>query len=100
MKRTVLIPRGTAAHVLAGPTSIDQDPRVGSDPNRRVEGSGSMRAALSSATSLADSSVSAAVGGSTIAASPLAVNPVPGAYAYVPHVPTPVDTMEVDRWAI
>lgn len=100
VKKTVWIPRGSVAQVLAGPPTADLDPRTGSDPDQRVESSGSMRAALSSVTSLADSSVPAAVGGSTTAVSPLAMSPVPGTYAYVPHVPTSVDTKDIGRWVI
>ena len=58
-----------------------------------------MRGAVSS-TSLADRSVLAAVGGRITAASPLAMTPVPGTYAYVPHIPTPVETKEIGRWII
>lgn len=100
VKKTMLIPRGSVAQVLTGPPTTDLDPWTGSNPGQRVDSSGSMRAAMSSVTSLADSSVPAAVGGSTAAASPLAMSPVLGSYAYVPHVPTPVDTTEIGRWLI
>ena len=55
---------------------------------------------MSSMTSLADRSVLAAVGGRITAASPLAMTPVPGTYAYVPHISTPVDTQYIDRCII
>lgn len=99
VKRTV-IPRGSVAPHLTGPPTTTLDPWTGSNSEQRVESSRSMRAAMSSMTSLADSSVPAAVGGCLIAASPLAMTPVPGTYAYVPHNPTPVETKEIDRWSI